>query len=71
MEFEARQGFVVVPLCCRMEGRLRSISRASVLAGNPSSRVPFISSSELRHGVVRPQPGGLNQLVGLADVRGP
>lgn len=34
--------------------------------GDPGTRAPFISSCELPHGVVRPQPAGLNQSHGLA-----
>jgi hypothetical protein len=71
MECEARWGFVVVP-CVAGRGRVADhLQSQHVLTGNPNSRVPFISSSELRHGVVRPQPGGLNQILGLAAKRGP
>src|ERR1039458_6258871 len=72
LEGEARQGFVVVPSGAVWGNALRSISPSpGVLAGGPKSRAPVISSSELRHGVVRPQPAGLNQALGLAGMRGP
>ena len=43
---EARQGFVVVPLWCRVGNALRPISRASECQqGNPMNRVPVICPS--------------------------
>jgi hypothetical protein len=72
MEGEARQGFVVVPCGCRVGKRVAvHLHRQACWQGGPKSRAPVISSSELRHGVVRPQPAGLNQALGLAGMRGP
>ena len=59
MECEARQSFVIVPCAVGVGDALRSISIARwCWLGDPRSRAPFISSSEVRHGVVRPQPVG-------------
>ena len=67
MEFEARQGFVVVPLVVPRRGRIAGLPHCQASwQGDPGTRAPFISSSELRHEVVRPQPAGLNQSHGLA-----
>jgi hypothetical protein len=71
MECEARRASWSSPV---LPGRGRfavHLQGQQVLAGNPNTRVPVISSLELQHGVVRPQPAGLNQLLGLAAMRGP
>ena len=72
MGCEARQGFVVAPLCA-VWGTRCDPSPEPGDAGRADPRPGCRSSlrREERHGVVRPQPGGLNQYLGLAAVRGP
>jgi len=63
---------VVVPWWCRVGDELRSCSKASSAGGQPEKPgAVHLFAATRRHGVVRPQPGGLNQSGGHADVRGP
>ena len=67
MDDEARRGFVVGSLVMPRVGNACDLPQCQASwLGDPRTRAPFISSSELRHGVVRPQPAGLNQSHGLA-----
>jgi len=63
---------VVVPWWCRVGDALRSCSKTSSAGGQPEKPgAGHLFAASRRHGVVRPQPAGLNQKGGLADVRGP
>jgi hypothetical protein len=53
---------VVVPWWCRVGDALRSCSKTSSAGGQPEKPgAGHLFAATRRHGVVRPQPGGLNQ----------